>query len=129
MPEIKACAADDLASEQARMQRYFAAAMKRARENDEDSVKYGPRTRQTVWLSKSQRDWQAYADSRCAVWLPDGSGGTMGGLFHATCLTQAIRQRTHDIWGDYLTFMSDTTPPVLPEPASPAATAARLVAM
>lgn len=116
MYEMKACASDDLGRERARMQRYLEAAAVRARENDEESVKYGPRTRQTALLSESQRAWQAYVDSRCAVWLPDGSGGTMGGLFYASCVTQATRQRTHDIWGDYLTYMADSTPPVLPEP-------------
>ncbi|RZJ37451.1 MAG: DUF1311 domain-containing protein [Brevundimonas sp.] len=116
MPEIKACAGDDLGREQARMHRYFAAAMTRARESDADSVKYGHRTRQAAWLSDAQRDWEVYAESRCGVWRPDGSGGTMGGLFYTSCLTQATRQRTHDIWSDYLTFMSETTPPVLPEP-------------
>jgi uncharacterized protein YecT (DUF1311 family) len=119
MPSIKACAGDDLAQEEARMQRYFAAAMKRARDNDAESVKYGPRTRQVHWLTKSQRDWKAYAESHCAVWLPDGSGGPIGGLFYATCLTDATWRRTRDIWGDYLTYMSETTPPVLPEPVRP----------
>jgi len=116
MPEIKACPGDDLAREQARMRQYLDAAMERAREDDEASVQYGPRTRKAAGLSQSQQDWQAYAESRCAVWLPDGSGGTTGGLFYSECLTQATYQRTHDIWSDYLTFMSDSTPPVLPEP-------------
>lgn len=116
MYEIKVCAGDDLEREQARMRRYLEAAAVRALENDEASVKYGPRTRKAALLSESQQAWQAYVDSRCAVWLPDGSGGTMGGLFYASCVTQATRQRTHDIWGDYLTYMADSTPPVLPEP-------------
>lgn len=116
MPEIKACAGGDLGREQARMQRYLDAALVRARENDEESAANGWRARQTALLSESQRAWQAYVDSRCAVWAPDGSGGTTGALFHNACLTHATRQRTHDIWSDYLTYMSDSTPPVLPEP-------------
>lgn len=118
MSVIKACAGDDLAQEEARMQRYFEAAMKRAREGDAESVKYGPRTRQVHWLTKSQRDWKAYAESHCAIWLPDGSGGTIGALPYAACLTDATWRRTRDIWGDYLIYM-DTTPPVLPEPVRP----------
>ncbi|MES2834394.1 MAG: lysozyme inhibitor LprI family protein [Pseudomonadota bacterium] len=115
MPEIKTCARDDMAKEEARMQRYFEAAMSRARAGDEGSVKYGPRTRQAAYLVESHQAWKAYAGVRCAGVREETSGGTMGGLGYMWCMTTAARQRTHDIWSDYLTY-ADSTPPVLPEP-------------
>lgn len=114
-PEIKVCAGDDLEREEARMQQYFEVAAARANERDEGSVEYGPRTRQAAWLSESQEAWKAYADVRCAGVRETTSGGTMGGLGYTWCMTDMTRQRTHDIWADYLTYW-DSTPPVLPEP-------------
>jgi uncharacterized protein YecT (DUF1311 family) len=115
MVTIKACAQADLEREQARMRRYLEAATPRARQRDEDSVKFGPRSRQAAYLVESQRAWQAYADSRCAGVLEETSGGTMGGLGYAWCMTEMTRQRAHDVWSDHLTY-ADSTPPVLPEP-------------
>lgn len=115
MPEMKGCAQNDLTREQARMKRYLDAAMVRARGRDEGSIEYGPRSRQAAYLSESQKAWEAYAASRCAGVREETSGGTMGGLGYAWCMTTTTRQRTHDVWSDYLTY-ADTTPPVLPEP-------------
>jgi uncharacterized protein YecT (DUF1311 family) len=115
MYEMKACAGDDLEREQERMRRYMEAAEARARDLDEASVRYGPQTRQAAWLSESQEAWRGYADSRCHGVLEATSGGTMGGLGYAWCMTDVTRRRTHDIWEDYLTY-ADSTPPILPEP-------------
>ncbi|HZW16212.1 MAG TPA: lysozyme inhibitor LprI family protein [Brevundimonas sp.] len=115
MPEIKMCAAEDMVAETERMERYLEAARIRASELDEHSVEYGPRTRQAAWLSESQQAWETYAERRCDGVKEATSGGTMGSLGWMGCITEATRQRTHDIWSDYLTYW-DTTPPVLPEP-------------
>ena len=115
MPEIKGCAQNDLTQEQVRMKRYLDAAMVRAHARDEESVRYGPRSRQAAYLTESQAAWEAYVESRCDGVREDTAGGTMGGLGYAWCVTSTTRQRTHDIWADYLTY-ADATPPVLPEP-------------
>jgi uncharacterized protein YecT (DUF1311 family) len=115
MPEIKMCAAEDMAAETERMQRYLEAARTRANTADEASVEYGPRTRQAAWLSESQQAWEVYAERRCEGVHEATSGGTIGSLGWMGCMIEATRQRTHDIWSDYLTYW-DTTPPVLPEP-------------
>jgi len=114
-PEIKVCAGADMERETARMQRYIEAATARAREGDAVSVRYGPRSRQEAYLSESQAAWAAYTEVRCAGVFEETSGGTMGGLGYMWCVTTMTRQRTHDIWDDYLTYW-DSTPPVLPEP-------------
>ena len=113
---MNACAAEDLSSEEARMRRYFEAAMTRAREGDAQSGEFGEeRTHQAAWLDASQRSWQAYADIRCEGVLDQWKGGTIRTLMVAGCRIEATRQRTHDIWADHLTY-ADSTPPVLPEP-------------
>lgn len=97
------------------MQRYIDAAMVRARKDDESSVEYGPRSRQAAYLEESQRAWEGYVKSRCDGVFEATNGGTMGGLGYMGCMASTTRQRTHDIWDDYLTYW-DSTPPVLPEP-------------
>lgn len=112
--EMDACAAEDLAAAEARMQRYYAAAMGQAIAADaEDS--YEERTPEVQQLEAAQAAWSAYADARCDGAL-EGTG-TIRSLVYAGCRLEAIRQRTHDIWLDHLTFW-DSTPPLLPEPAA-----------
>jgi uncharacterized protein YecT (DUF1311 family) len=118
-PEIKMCAADDWGSETARMNRYIEAARKRAVESDADSIKYGPQERQAIYLTESQQAWTAYAERRCEGVHEATSGGTMGSLGFMFCMIETTRQRTHDIWSDYLTYW-DSTPPALPEPVDQA---------
>lgn len=111
--EINACAARDLAREEARMDRYLAAAHARL---DEDMAGttgepgFGP-----AWLDASQSAWAAYADIRCRGVYDRWKGGTIRTVMGLGCRIELTRQRTHDIWTDYLTF-ADSTPPILPEP-------------
>lgn len=118
--ELNACGADDLKLEEARMQRYLDAAMDRARGIDNESGEFGEPTQLVDWLSASQQSWTAYAEIRCEGVLDQWEGGTVRTLAYLGCKIEATRQRTHDIWSDYLTYW-DTTPPILPEPVLTAA--------
>lgn len=114
--QMNACVAEDLAKEQARMQLYFDAAMRRAFESDAESARYGDEpSHQTAWLEASQSSWEAYAETRCAGVWDNWKAGTIRTMMSVGCRIAATRQRTHDIWEDYLTYV-DSTPAVLPEP-------------
>jgi uncharacterized protein YecT (DUF1311 family) len=113
--ELNACGALDLEREQARMQRYLEAAYGRARDSDHADPSYGEPTQSTAYLQAAQAAWVAYADIRCLGLYDQWKGGTIRTLMGLGCRIEATRQRTHDIWADYLTFW-DSTPPVLPEP-------------
>lgn len=113
--ELNACGALDLDREQARMEQYLQAALVRARESDTAESSYEAATQSRAYLETSQAAWMAYADIRCRGVLDQWKGGTIRTLMWQGCRIEATRQRTHDIWADYLTY-SDSTPPVLPEP-------------
>lgn len=114
--QLNACVAEDLSGEEARLRRYFEAAMTRAIEGDAQSGQFGEeRTHQAAWLDASQRSWEAYAGIRCGGVFDQWKGGTIRTIMITGCRIEATRQRTHDIWTDHLTY-ADSTPPVLPEP-------------
>jgi len=66
-------------------------------------------------LKKSQIAWHAYRKAYCDAIYQMWSGGTIRGVMFSGCMIQLTKQRTHQIWEDYLTYM-DSSPPVLPEP-------------
>lgn len=113
--ELNACGALDLERERARMQRYLEAAYSRAHDSDTSDSLYGEPTQSTAYLQSAQAAWVAYADIRCLGLYDQWKGGTIRTLMALGCRIEATRQRTHDIWADYLTY-PDSTPPVLPEP-------------
>lgn len=113
--ELNACAALDLSLEVARMEAYFEAARRRAMEGDENSAGYGQPTQQLAYLEASQFAWGAYAEFRCDGVSNQWAGGTIRTIMTLGCKIETTRQRTRDIWADYLTFW-DSTPPIYPEP-------------
>ncbi len=66
-------------------------------------------------LEKSQVTWKNYKEDYCAAIYENWIEGTIRGYMQITCVLKLTKQRTHNIWGDYLTYM-DSTPPRLPEP-------------
>lgn len=66
-------------------------------------------------IKVAQKQWQAYAAAHCGSVYTQWRDGTIRGVMGITCRTRLTKQRTHDIWEDFLTYM-DSTPPVLPEP-------------
>lgn len=114
--EVIACAHDDLNAEEVRMLTYLVAARERAIDADRESGAYGGRpTQQLAYINASQSAWDAYAEIRCGGVYDQWRHGTNGIVMSLECQIAATRQRTHDIWTDYLTF-EDSTPPILPEP-------------
>lgn len=111
--EMNACAALDLQREQDRMERYLAEARRRARELDMQP--YGSPTAQQAYLNAAQTAWQAYAQIACDGVHDHWKDGTIRTVMYLNCRIEMIRERTHVIWRDYLTY-ADSTPPILPEP-------------
>lgn len=114
-PEVNACAAAEVARDREVMERYLAAATARMREEAEDAGQLSGRSIEES-LAASQADWERYAESACAAVYHRWSGGTIRTVMHLGCMGQLVRQRTHYLWQDYLTY-PDSTPPILPEPA------------
>lgn len=66
-------------------------------------------------IKVAQNDWQAYMSSHCDSIYTQWREGTIRGVMYISCKTKLTKQRTHEVWANFLTFM-DSTPPVLPEP-------------
>ncbi|MGK6321682.1 lysozyme inhibitor LprI family protein [Sphingomonas sp. DT-51] len=105
--EIDACLNETLRQASADMERYLAAAARRAA-ND------GGRTLAQS-MERSQRAWILYRDRECNAVFDFWSGGTSRIAADRLCAIRLTRHRTHDIWANWLMFV-DRTPPLLPEP-------------
>lgn len=68
-------------------------------------------------IKVAQKQWQAYAGAHCGSVYTQWRDGTIRGVMGITCRTRLTKQRTHDVWQDFLTYM-DSTPPILPEPTT-----------
>ncbi|MDN3617205.1 lysozyme inhibitor LprI family protein [Vibrio gallaecicus] len=66
-------------------------------------------------IKVAQNDWQAYMSSHCDSIYTQWREGTIRGVMYISCETKLTKQRTHEVWANFLTYM-DSTPPVLPEP-------------
>lgn len=66
-------------------------------------------------IKRAQEDWQLYMSSHCNSIYTQWRDGTIRGLMTITCKTELTRQRTYELWTNFLTYM-DSTPPVLPKP-------------
>ncbi|MEA5445347.1 lysozyme inhibitor LprI family protein [Gammaproteobacteria bacterium AB-CW1] len=67
-------------------------------------------------IESAQEQWDNYVDSHCGSVYTQWRDGTIRDAKALSCKTRLTRQRTHEIWLNFLTYM-DSTPPVLPEPA------------
>ena len=97
--DISACLSGQLERESDRMDGYFAAVIEA--------------------LQLSQSAWLAYRDAECSARYAWWSDGTIRGPKALQCRIDLTRERTRQLWAAYLTF-PDSTPPILPEPSSPA---------
>ncbi len=66
-------------------------------------------------IKASQQAWETYESSNCGAVYTSWTTGSFRGLMSIDCSTRLTKQRSHELWLNYLTFM-DSTPPVLPEP-------------
>ncbi|MCG9693828.1 DUF1311 domain-containing protein [Vibrio sp. Isolate22] len=103
--EINHCAALELESAQVELDKYLAASLEHHAEDAElvDAIK------------AAQESWQAYMTAHCDSVYTQWRDGSIRGLMALSCKTKLTKQRTHEVWENFLTYM-DSTPPVLPEP-------------
>ncbi|UCQ29541.1 DUF1311 domain-containing protein (plasmid) [Edwardsiella tarda] len=63
----------------------------------------------------AQKDWEAYMSSHCDSVYTQWRDGSVRSVMAISCKNKLTKQRTHEVWETYLTYI-DSTPPVLPEP-------------
>lgn len=116
--DVSVCLSRVLDRESDRMDGYFAAAIARADELGDRIVGAdGPEVIEALQLSQSA--WLAYRDAACSATYAWWSDGTIRGPKALQCRIDLTRERTRHLWSAYLTF-ADSSPPVLPDPSSPA---------
>ncbi|OEF86807.1 lysozyme inhibitor LprI family protein [Vibrio splendidus] len=103
--EINHCAAIELESAQAELDKYLAASFEH---NAYDAELVAS-------IKKAQESWQAYMTAHCDSVYTQWRDGSIRGVMALSCKTTLTKQRTHEVWANFLTYM-DSTPPVLPEP-------------
>ncbi|MGV2840314.1 DUF1311 domain-containing protein [Vibrio cyclitrophicus] len=103
--EINQCASISLESAQLELDQYLEASFKHNAYDEElvNSIKV------------AQDSWQAYITAHCDSVYTQWRDGSIRGLMALSCKTELTKKRTHEVWGNFLTYM-DSTPPVLPEP-------------
>lgn len=103
--EINQCAAIELESAQAELDKYLAASFEH---NAYDAELVAS-------IKKAQESWQVYMTAHCDSVYTQWRDGSIRGVMALSCKTRLTKQRTHEVWANFLTYM-DSTPPVLPEP-------------
>ncbi|WP_086967819.1 lysozyme inhibitor LprI family protein [Vibrio coralliirubri] len=103
--EINQCAAIELETAQAELDKYLAASFEH---NAYDAELVAS-------IKKAQESWLAYMTAHCDSVYTQWRDGSIRGVMALSCKTTLTKQRTHEVWINFLTYM-DSTPPVLPEP-------------
>ncbi len=104
--EINQCAAIELESAQVKLDKYLSASFEH-NSHDPELI---------VAIKLAQQDWQAYISSHCDSVYTQWRDGTIRGIMAISCKTKLTKQRTHELWENFLTYM-DSAPPALPEPS------------
>lgn len=105
--EMNQCANRDLESAKIEQAKYLATSLERHADDPE----------LITAIKLAQADWQAYLSSHCRSVYTQWRDGTIRDVRALSCKTQLTKQRTHELWENFLTY-ADSTPPVLPEPSS-----------
>ena len=100
------CASAERDSAEKVMEQYLAAGKKKY--SDDEVVLNS--------ISEAQASWLAYRKSHCGSVYDVWREGTVRSVMAISCSTDLTKQRTHEIWKSFLTYM-DSTPPILPEPS------------
>ena len=103
--EINECASIKLESADAELARYLKACFKH-NADDPELVKS---------IKAAQTKWKDYMSAHCSSVGTMWRSGTIRGSMFLSCKIYLTKQRTHEVWRQFLTYM-DSTPPVLPEP-------------
>lgn len=103
------CGQRELAQQDELLQQYLAAARAHLDRGAPQAV---------AALDAAQAAWQEFREKQCQAVATRWQGGSISGPMTLECRIGLTRQRTHQLWADYLTY-PDSTPPVLPEPGKP----------
>ncbi len=103
--EINHCASIELESATVELDQYLEASFEH-NAYDEELVSS---------IKVAQESWQTYMTAHCDSVYTQWRDGSIRGLMALSCKTKLTKQRTHEVWENFLTYM-DSTPPVLPEP-------------
>ena len=104
--EINHCAAIELNAAKTELEKYLKASL-------EHNSFY---SKLVEAMKLAQTDWETYMSSHCDSVHTQWRDGTIRGVMAISCKTKLTKQRTHELWENFLTYM-DSTPPVLPEPS------------
>ncbi len=104
--EINQCAQAEVQQAEQQLEDYLSAARQR----------YAQDSEALTALQTAQQSWSQFRQEHCAAVYSLWREGSIRGLMHNQCMLQQTRQRTHDVWRVYLTYM-ESRAPVLPEPA------------
>lgn len=66
-------------------------------------------------IKVAQEDWEKYRTSHCDSVYTAWREGSIRNVMATTCETKLTKQRTHELWENFLESM-DSSPSVLPEP-------------
>ncbi|MCZ4308172.1 DUF1311 domain-containing protein [Vibrio atlanticus] len=103
--DINHCAAIELESAQVELEQYLEASFEH-NAYDEELV---------TSIKAAQESWLAYMSAHCDSVYTQWRDGTIRGVMALSCKIRLTKQRTHEVWANFLTYM-DSTPAVLPEP-------------
>lgn len=103
--EINQCAAIELQTAEQQLETYLQASFEH---NAEDPILVEA-------IKRSQADWSTYMTAHCDAIYTQWRDGSIRGVMALSCKTELTKDRTHQIWANFLTYM-DRTPPILPEP-------------
>lgn len=104
-PELNQCAYIELEAAQTELTQYLQASFEH-NAHDPELVEA---------IKVAQKDWQDYLKSHCDSVYTQWREGTIRGVMAISCKTTLTKQRTHEIWANFLTYIDSATP-VLPEP-------------
>ena len=104
-PQINYCAGIELAEAELEMNVYLTKS-KEHNNYDLELIKS---------IDIAQEAWVSYAEAHCNSIYTMWRDGTIRGVMSLSCKTKITKQRSHEIWLNFLTYM-DSTPPVLAEP-------------
>ena len=104
--DMNQCASQEWQSAKQAMEQYYEASLKHHEENEN----------LTQAITAGQESWDNYQNKHCGAIYTQWQDGSIRDVVTFGCKTKLAKQRTHELWESFLTYMDDT-PPVLPEPA------------
>jgi len=99
--EMALCYGQALDREEARMQRYYLAALE-AVSRPPEYPQSAPVSQARAYVQASQAAWTAYAEIACQGVYEAFGEGTARNLAMADCSIEMTRERTQVLWRDYL---------------------------